>query len=446
MSIKERRRLAVLEQVRSGHLTVAAAGALLGISERQVRRVWARFRAEGDAGLVHRLRGRPGNRGRDPSVRERAVALYREHYGDFGCTLACEYLAARHGVRVADQTLRRWLEAAHLWRRRRKRPVKRRRRERRGCFGELVQIDGSHHDWFEGRAACGVLMVMIDDATSWTEARFFEAETTEAAMTLLRLWSLAHGLPLELYPDQDSIYRINGKSADALEARTGQRPLTQFGRAMAELDVKLTCARSPQAKGRVERMNSTLQDRLIKALRIEGISDLASANAYLASTFLPQLNGRFTVEPTRAADVHRPTTARELDAALCTKDQRTVSRDQCVRWEGRILQLHPAARTPSLCGKRVQVRRELDGTLSVHWRHQAVRWQVLSAPPRPSTKPTLAARIASHASPSRPAAHHPWRRRPACGSGAPGGSPVGAGSATGSATPRPTLPQPQPAA
>lgn len=446
MSMKERRRLVVLGQVRSGHLTVKSAGELLGLSERQARRLWKRYRAEGDGGLVHRLRGRPGNRRVDPSVRERAVGLYREHYGDFGCVLACEYLAERHGLVVDDQTLRRWLIEAKLWRRRRKSPPRRQRRPRKVCFGQLVQLDGSHHDWFEGRnpdvPAC-VLMVMIDDATGWTEARFFEAETTQAAMEVFGVWSLMHGLPLEVYPDQDSIYRVNGEAADAIEARTGKRPVTQFGRAMEELGVRLTCARSPQAKGRVERMNGTLQDRLIKAMRVEGISDIAAANAYLKRTFLPKFNARFTVEPTDRADVHRPTDEAELAGALCTKDLRKVSRDQCVRWAGRVLQLQPDRRTPSLAGKTVTVRQALDGTVTVSWRNRSVAWTDAPPPPRRAAdKPPLARRLAEHQPPHKPPADHPWRGKPP----APATKRVGAGSATDSASPRPPLHHPQHAA
>lgn len=456
MSTKERRRLAVLAQVEAGRLSLVAASARLGLSYRQTRRVFQRFKVEGDAGLVHRLRGQSGNRRRDPTVRERAVSLYREHYSDFGCTLACEYLAERHGLVVDDQTLRRWLASAGLWRRCRKSPVKRRRRERRASFGELVQIDGSHHDWFEGRSSASadgadgasepvgncVLMVMIDDATSWTLARFFDAETTAAAMTMLRLWSLEHGLPLGLYPDRDSIYRVNTKAADEQEARTGCRPPTQFGRAMEELGVQVTCAKSPQAKGRVERMNGTLQDRLIKALRVAGISDMASANTFMAQTFFPRLNARFTVQPANDVDAHRPVSEAELDAALCVREQRKVSKDHCVSWEGRVMQLKVGLGLPSLAGKQVTVRRALDGTVTVRWREHVIEWQALKQRPvRAAPASSLAERVASHRGPQKPSDDHPWRqdgpatRRP----------PAEPGSAPASAAPRPALRQARPA-
>lgn len=442
MSKKERRRLVALSQVESGHLSVAGAGRVLGLSERQMRRIWRRYQSEGDAGLVHRLRDRPGNRRTDASVRDRALRLYQDHYRDFGCTLACEYLAARHGLVIDDQTLRRWLIEAKLWRRRRKSPIKRRRRERRECFGQLVQLDGSEHDWFKGRRPRCVLMVMIDDATSWTLARFFEAETTQASMTVLRQWSLEHGLPLELYPDRHSIYRVNTQEADEQARRTGKRPLTQFGRALAQLGVKLTCAKSPQAKGRVERMNGTLQDRLVKALRLDGLNTIEDANAYLAQTFLPALNARFAVESAHGGDVHQTVSETELDEALCFQEQRTVGRDHCVSWRGQVLQLKPNQAQANLSGKRVTLRQSLNGAVSVHWRDQPVPQQAVAQRPQAAAaKPILAERVAEHQPPAKPAADHPWR-----GPAVARRSRVGPASATGSAPPHPPLRQPQPAA
>ena len=414
MNTKERRRLAVLGQVEAGHLSVAEAGHLLDLSERQVRRVWKRYQADGDAGLVHRLRGGPGNRRTDLAVRERALALYGEHYSDFGCTLASEMLLEHHGLVVDDQTLRRWLTSAGLWHRRRKSPTKRRRRERRACLGQLVQMDGSHHDWFEGRRGPCVLMVMIDDATSLTMAWFVEGETTLAAMTIFEQWSRSHGLPTELYPDRHSIYRVNTKSADEQEIRTGQRPMTQFGRAMSQLGVKLTCAKSPQAKGRVERMNGTLQDRLVKALRLAGINTIDAANTYLEQKFLTQLNQRFMVAPASAADAHLAVSEAVLHASLCVQQQRTVGRDHCVSWQGRVLQLKAPKALASLAGKCVTVQQALDATVSVHWREQTVAWQAVDQRPHAvQSAPSLAQRVAEHQPPGKPSANHPWRRGPA---------------------------------
>lgn len=467
MSTKERRRLGLLERVKAGVLTLREASQSLELSYRQTRRVFARFKSKGDAGLVHGLRGKAGNRQVAKSQREQVVGLYREHYADFGCTLACEYLSSRHGLTVDDQTLRRWLTAAGLWQRRRKSTVKRRRRERRACFGEMVQLDGSHHDWFESRpcaaadgsmkpASVCVLMVMIDDATGWVHAQFFDGETTRAAMTMVRQWSLEHGLPAMLYPDQDSIYRVNTKAADEVKERTGVRPPTQFGQAMLDLGVKLTCAKSPQAKGRVERMNGTLQDRLVKALRLAvggGISDMAAANVFLKETFLPQLNEKFSVSPADAADVHRPVSAAELDAALCVRQQRMVGKDQCVSLDGQVLQLQPQRGRPSLAGKSVTLRRSLEGALTVHWGEQVVPHRALAQrPAAEAVSVTLADRVASHTGPWRPPSHHPWKRGTPAGQAgteqagpATGRPPAEPGSAPASAAPPPALRQAQPA-
>ena len=417
MSMKERRRLAALEQVQAKQLTLRAAAERLGLSERQAKRVYARFKAEGDAGLVHRLRGRAGNRLSDPAVRQRALELYQTHYGDFGPTLAAEYLAAEHELTVKPGTLRRWLVAAGLWRRRRRRPVRRRRRERRRCFGELVQLDGSPHDWFEGRGERCVAMVMVDDATSWTHVHFAEAETTHAAMTIFDEWAREHGAPGRVYPDRHSIYRVNTAAADEVEHRTGKRPRTQFGRAMDELGVGLSCANSPQAKGRVERTNGTLQDRLIKAMRLAGVSDVERANEFVARQFLPGYNARFARAPADPADAHLRVGEAQLEAALCTREDRKVGSDQCISWKNRVLQLTPGRRTPPLAGKRVRVNQKLDGTLEVRYGQATIEHTALAQRPEPAApeKPSLAERVAEHAPQWKPPADHPWRQESLAG-------------------------------
>ena len=447
MSVNERRRLLVLSRVKEGDWTLKEAAERMGVGYRQAKRIWARYQARGDAGLVHGLRGRAGNRATDPSIRDQAVELYRRHYRDFGCTLACEYLDECHGLKVDDQTLRRWLTQAGLWRRRRRSKVKRQRRARRTRFGELVQLDGSPHDWFEGRRGPCVLMVMVDDATGWTRARFFESETTVASMTIFRDWAQRHGLPGALYPDRHSIYRVNTKEADEVEARTGKRPRTQFGRAMDELGVGLICARSPQAKGRVERRNGIFQDRLVKALRLAGIDDIETANRFLEEVFLPQFNERFAVEPDDETDGHVPVTVEPLARSLCVLARRVVGKDQCVSWRGQVLQLKPSKRMGSLSGKKVTVREGLDGSVTVSWRDRLVEQRVLASRPVP-TQPaaTLVERVSTHRRPWKPPSDHPWRtgiatsnelkeggtmlppplsRFPPCGGGKPPGSMQG---------------------
>lgn len=410
MSVKERRRLRVLSQVESGQITLSQAAEQMEVCYRHAKRLKQRFTAQGDGGLVHRLRGRPGNRRGDPELRRQVVALYRERYSDFGLTLACEYLLSEHGLVVNDSTLERWLSAEGLWRPRRKSPPKHHRRERRPCLGELVQIDGSHHDWFEGRAPKCVLMVMIDDATNRTWAQFYESENALASMDIFRQWSLQWGMPLALYPDRHSIYWQNGEEADEVEDRTGKRPLTQFGRAMDELGVGCHPAHTPQAKGRVERCNGLLQDRLVKAMRLDGITGIDQGNAYLRERYLPALNERFEKPPANASDAHQPVDAAALDRALCLREKRVVGRDHCVSFEGRVLQLDPGRGLPSLAGKRVLIEQVPDGSLRVMWKGQAVpHRQITQRPNQAGSKPTLQERVATHEEPYKPPKGHPWR-------------------------------------
>jgi len=417
MNGKERDRLAMFRRVEQKHLTLKQAAAALSISYRQAKRLWRSYRRHGDVGLVHGLRGRPSNNQAPVDARrELGIALYREHYQGFGPTLAAEQLAERHDLAVDHETLRGWLIAAGLWRVGRPRKLVHRRRDRRSYFGELVQLDGSEHHWFGPERPRCVLMVMIDDATGRTEARFFEAETTEAAMTVFRGWAVKFGLPRALYPDRHSIHRRNDKQADQIEHRTGKRPPTRFGQAMAELGVELIWAGSPQAKGRVERANATHQDRLVKLLALEGISDIDAANAYLQRTYLPRHNAKFAVEPAEAADVHRPVEVDELDAALCpTCEERAVDQTGTVHWKGRRFELTGADATPRR-RKRVRVRQRLDGTvelvgigdgrvLASRERHGRPK----HSPTPPTPPPTLAQRVAARQGPPKPAANHPWR-------------------------------------
>lgn len=269
MSGNEREPMTVMVGVAAAKLTLVQAAELMGVCYRQSKRIWKRYQADGDAGLVHRLRGKPSARCKLPELRTQALARYaEERYADFGPTLMAEELLKEKLV-VDHETLRRWrmAEGQHTVRRRKQRH--RQWRERKPSFGAMVQLDGSHHDWFEGRGPRCVLMVMVDDATNQMRARFFPEETTRASYDVLEGWVRKHGLPGSLYVDRDSIYRCEGVASIA-EQLAGQPPRTQFGRAMEALGVELILAHSPQAKGRVERMNGVLQDRLVKAMRLVG--------------------------------------------------------------------------------------------------------------------------------------------------------------------------------
>jgi transposase len=331
MSVKERARLEVFSRVRAGEMTLVEAGEILSLSYRQTKRSWSRFREEGDAGLVHQLRGKASNRQPDAQAKEKALELYSQKYADYGPTLAAECLASEDGVSVAVETLRRWLLSAGLWSRRRRRKLHRRPRPRKEQFGELVQMDGSIHDWFEGRRGEAVLMVMIDDATGFVFARFFEQETLAAAWSTFRGWTDRQGLPRALYVDRHSIYRSD-RQPTAEELLANQAPPTQFGRSMRELNVRLIMARSPQAKGRVERMNGTLQDRLVKALRRANVCDLAAANRFLEEEFSPSLNERFSIPAAKQGDLHQAVSeTADLDRILAVQEERVVQNDWTVR-------------------------------------------------------------------------------------------------------------------
>ena len=401
MSARERDRLDVMARVKRKELTVAEAGQVLGLSLRQARRVWKRYEAEGDAGLVHRLRGRPGNRRLSDDVGDRVVKLHQERYEDFGATLACEKLAEDHGLAVSPNTLTALLKQRGLWRRRRRRGKHRKRRERRACFGSMVQMDGSRHDWFEGRGPSCVLMVMIDDATSVTDARFYPAETTEAAFDVFGRWAGLRGLPRSLYVDRHSIYRDEDHP---------QKP-TQFGRAMGELAVELILAHSPQAKGRVERRNAVFQDRLVKEMRLRGIGDMAAANAFLEAKFLDELNRRYAVKPLRGQDLHRPVAGAlaagvSLGEVLCVREERAVGNDWCVRWRNRWLQIDARHADLGLAGRKVLLRQLSDGKLLVEHKGRRLTFTELNRRPEPRAK--VSQPVVNNRR-WKPAGDHPWK-------------------------------------
>jgi transposase len=410
MSAKERRRLELFGRVGSGELTIAKVAQLLGLSYRQAKRVWRRYRDEGDIGLTHKLRGRPSARAISMSVRERVLELYRTKYADFGPTLAAEYMASDDDMTVCAETLRRWLVDAGFWTSRVRRQVHRRRRARREHIGELIQMDGSHHDWFEGRRAWAVLMVMIDDSSNRTYARFFEGETTFAAMEIFERYVSQYGLPHALYVDRASIYRP-ARAATIEEELSAKAPTTQFGRAMAELNVELILAHSPQAKGRVERSNGVLQDRLVKALRLSGKNDLESANAFLESEFLPAYNERFMRTPAKPSDLHRKLPQRcQLDNILAVQDTRVVQNDWTLSWNGRCLQLTIANQKHSLVGKEVTVIERRNGSIALFRRSRELPFTELASRPKKSRSKATTGPKAVNRTGHKPAVDHPWRR------------------------------------
>jgi molybdenum-dependent DNA-binding transcriptional regulator ModE len=410
MSSKERERLKVLARVKRGELSLKEAAELLGVSYRQCRRLHKRHQDLGDSGLLHRNRGRPSNRGHEATFKSGVLARYQERYPDFGPTLAAEKLAV-DGYEVDHETLRRWLLQARLWRKRRKRALHRSWRERRAHFGELVQLDGSHHEWFEKRAGRCCLMKLIDDATSKRMALLAEEETIFSAMQLLWQWIDRYGIPRALYTDKKNVYVVDEKIRQRA-ADSGEEVLTQFGRACKKLGIEIITAHSPQAKGRVERSHGTYQDRLVKELRLAAVHTIVAANELLANGYDEQLSQRFAVAPRSAADYHRSAKGYDLASIFCLEEQRSVLSDWIVRFENQYFQLQPAHKTRRARGK-VVVRRYLDGSLHFCYQEQELTYTILPGRPQPAAKqpprkprprPTTETVVKKHVP-----ANHPWR-------------------------------------
>lgn len=416
MSDEELRRGEVLSRVERGELTRREAAERLGLSYRQVKRLYRRYEAGGAAALAHGNAGRPSNRGKPAAQRERALELVRERYGGgerdgFGPTLAAEHLAAEHGLAVDHETLRRWMQAAGLWRRRRKRSPHRKRRPAKAHFGDLLQLDGSHHPWLEGRGPKGCLMNLVDDATGRAECLFAAEETTWAAADLLERWVRRYGVPRAIYADWKNVYQRRPTERERIE---GVEPETQFGRMCRKLGIELIAAASPEAKGRVERHHGTHQDRLVKKLRLAAVADYEAANRYLEG-YLIEHNARFEREPAEAADYHlAPPKGLDLGRVFCLEQERKVSRDGVVRFENRWLQLELRRNQPIGAGTRVTVEQWRDGSLRV--RHEGVELsfsEIDRVALQPASKPASKPEAPRPAMVVKPAADHPWRRIPA---------------------------------
>ncbi len=409
MSRKELKRVEVLSRVKRGELKVTEAAELLEVSYRQAKRLKKRRQEGGSQALVHGKVGRVSNRA-DDQRRERVLALVRGNYSGepherFGPTLASEHLASDHHIEVPRETLRRWMLAAGLWSRQRKRKAHRKRRQRKAHFGEGVQVDGSHHPWLEGRGPKACLMNFVDDATGVALGRFSSEETTWAAADLLAAWVRRYGVPQALYCDWKNVCKRQPASREAIEA---VEPETQFGRICAKLGIRIIAASSPQAKGRVERHHSTHQDRMIKKMRLEGIGDYEAANRYIEERYLPEHNAKFGCEPAAEADFHqRLPKGLDLEWVFCLEAERRVSNDLVVRFENRFLQLKPK-RNPSLgAGSRVKLEQGRDGELRVRFEGRAVAFDEIDRP-QPKGRGEPRQRGARQA--RKPAVDHPWRR------------------------------------
>jgi transposase len=416
MSKRELRRVEVLARVRSKQLRIVDASRLMQVSYRQAKRLWKRYRVQGSAGLKHRSAGRPSHHAHDGKFRKKVLQLVREKYGGpvgerFGPTLAAEHLSSEDGLEIDAETLRRWMLAEGLWSRERKRRKHRRRRERKEHFGELVQMDGSFHDWLEGRGPQGCLIDMADDATNTTFAQLGEQETIWAVADALRAWIEKYGVPLALYVDWKNLYK---RPATPRELLRGEEPITQFGRMCAKLGIAVIAASSAQAKGRIERIHGTHQDRLVKKLRRKGIVSHAAANVYLRSEYLPEHNRRFRRAAARPEDYHqRAPRATELDQIFRLESERVISEDWVVRYDNRYFQLQPQSQHHAPARSKVLVCEGRRGSMAIEYRGHALRWEEIPAPRKPQCAVESEGKRGPLPAVRRkwvPPADHPWRQ------------------------------------
>jgi len=408
MSKKEVSRISIIEQLREKKLTQIKAAEAMDISDRQVRRILKRFKRAGPLGLIHGLRGKQSNHQIEPSLIEKALKLVEEKYADFGPTLAAEKLAEIDDLKIDHDTLRRKMATKHLWRPKKRKIKHRAWRERKESFGEMLQFDGSHHDWFENRGKRCVLLCSRDDATNQTEAMFAPAEDTLDVFRFWKSYFQKYGQPKSIYLDRHSIY----KTTRPIQGQGEDFDLTQFERAMAELGIEVIHAYSPQAKGRVENVFGTLQDRLVKELRLEEISDIASANQYLKNKFLPKFNQRFSLSAKLSANLHQPLDNNtNLDKILSIRKTRYINNDFTLRFESRWFQLNEIQPTLVLPCQKVTVEKHLDGQLKISLGGKYLNFREI---PKRVTPERPAIALTSNPQPpriySRPAANHPWRK------------------------------------
>ncbi len=413
LSQRERDRLKVLHEVKQERLTQVEAARRLKLTDRHVRRLLLRLRELGDAGIVHRLRGRPSNRKWAAAVEQKILARVRQRYADFGPTLASEHLA-QDGLRVSRETLRKWMIKASVWRPRSQR-VKDVHvwRERRASFGELVMQDSSPFAWLEERGPACQLIALIDDATSRIWARFAEHDTTEENLRTLQGWLRRYGRPLAHYTDKNSIFCVTRPAAIPEQLR-GTEARSQFGRALGELGIEWIAAHSPQAKGRIERLFKTLQDRLVKELRLAGIASIEAANRFLELRFLPAWEQRFTVASRHPRNAHRRLgPEHHLEEILSVRVARKMAQDHTVSWDGDRWGVPREEVCAGLRGAPVEIERRLDGSHWLRFRGRYLPLRHCPEPPRAASPSGLrppglpAHRVSKPQKPVPP--NHPWR-------------------------------------
>jgi transposase len=363
MSTSELNRLEVIQRVIERRLTQAAAAISLGLSHRQLKRLVRRYRRDGAAGLVSGKRGKASNHRLPQAFTDEIVAIVRERYADFGPTLACEKLRERHGIVIGRETLRKLMRDAGLWKTRAaRRKAVQQLRARRRCYGELIQVDGSDHRWFEDRGPTCTVLTYVDDASSRLQLlKFVEGESTFDYMETTKEYLRRYGKPMAFYTDKHSVFHVNKRGG------LGGNSMTQYGRALHELGIEILCANTPAAKGRVERAHGTLQDRLVKEMRLEGISSIKAANTWI-DTFLDQYNTKFARAPMIAVDVHRPLQPYDdLEEIFTWQEPRTLSASLTIQYDKVIYLVEPTRDNQRLAGKRVMVSDYPEGRIKIRY-------------------------------------------------------------------------------
>jgi hypothetical protein len=385
MSKKEIDRIRVLEEVKSNRMTVKEGSEIVGLRERQMYRIQERYKREGAEGLIHEMRGRTSNRGYSKEKKKAIIKLYREQYSDYGPTLYSEMLLEYHNEKINHETLRLWMREASITTSQRKKRPHRRKREKRTAIGSMIQFDGSTHDWFEGRGKACCLLHAIDDASNRIYLRFAETENSWDSMRTMELYCKRYGIPRSIYMDHGGVFYA-------------EKGLTDFGLAMEKLGIKMIFAKSPQAKGRVERGNRTHQDRLVKALRRENISTIGEANQYL-ERFYNDIHNRDFANEEDLADVHRPIDGIDLRNVFCYQLERQVKNDYTITLQGTYIQLEKSEEPLPLPRQIVTVQKWLDDTIHIFYKERVIEYTILESKPKPKKRIE-----------TKPKENHPWRK------------------------------------
>lgn len=398
---KELKRLHIIRKAIAKEVSQIEAGNILELSERQIRRLIKNVKDEGDVGIIHKSRGRISNRIISDKIKKKALNIFEKKYHDFGPTLASEKLLEIDNLKVNDETLRLWLIKNNIQYKKRKKRPHRERRERKQYFGEMIQMDGSHHDWFEGRRSKCVLMGYIDDATSNVFAKFYEYEGTIPAMDSFKRYIKKYGIPHILYLDKHTTYKSNGKLTIE-EELAGKKLESQFERASRELGVKIIHADSPQAKGRIERLFKTLQDRLVKAMRLKNIKTIEEANEFLEE-FLLDHNKKFSIEASISNDLHRSISKKmDLDKVLCKKTNCLLRNDFTVMYKKKIYQIKD-----NTTAKKVILEEKINGEILIKHNDNNLKYEEID---RITQRQNNEIKVKLINRTYIPSINHPWKR------------------------------------